>query len=180
MCIARGCVLHGVVLQPGVKVDHKLLNLITEERISNMVLIEDGKPKKYENVENIIDSYYENMIGIYSVLKKSRIKVLKEKIPKLEDRIKIIEAVKSKMLDIHWAIDKIKDFLNSENISFDVYKTILTPEYSKDNIPKLKNDIAEIKEKLRILENSKSSDEWLNRLIKLENVIKTFRKSRKG
>ena len=173
------CELRGVIVQPDVQIDHKLLGLISEERTSNMVLIDQNlKAKKYDTVEEIINDYMEYMLKIYSDLKKSRIKALESKIEKLDHRIKIIELVKSKELDIYWAMDKIESFLTGKNIKFDVYKTISVTEFSKDNTPKMKKELEDLREKLSELIKTKSSDEWLNRLVNLRKVIVAFYKER--
>lgn len=71
--------------------NHKDLGLIKPFSVGNMVMLENGRPKKYKTVEEILEKFYEHRIGFYQKRKDWIINEIEKDIRKNTQKRKFIK-----------------------------------------------------------------------------------------
>jgi len=95
------CELENVALDHGCNGVDKLLKLFTTNTTSNMHLFDaEDKLKKYENVETIIDDYYETRLKLYQTRKDYMIKALEKELLVLSNKSKYITEILEGTIDL--------------------------------------------------------------------------------
>jgi DNA topoisomerase-2 len=152
---------------------HILLKLTKNINLTNMhCFASDGNLKKYTNINDIMNEFYEFRLDAYQKRKDNLIKVLKEKIEIDSSKAKFIEAVISNKLKLH----KLEDNkINSELDKMKLYKkegydyllNIPMRGMTKSKIIDLENKINEFKKELSKLNKLSNKDLWINDLNKI-------------
>jgi DNA topoisomerase-2 len=89
------------------KLDHgcngleKMFKLFTTMTTTNMHLFDaQEKLKKYDNVETIIDDYYETRLQLYQVRKEYLIKILTKELTILSNKARYIQEILDEVIDL--------------------------------------------------------------------------------
>jgi len=152
---------------------HTLLKLTKNINLTNMhCFASDGNLKKYTNINDIMNEFYEFRLDAYQKRKDNLIKVLKEKIEIDSSQAKFIEAVISNKLKLHKLDDnKINSELDKMKLykkeGYDYLLNIPMRGMTKSKIIDLENKINEFKKELSKLNKLSNKDLWINDLNKI-------------
>ena len=152
---------------------HALLKLTKNINLTNMHCFGiDGNLKKYTNINDIMNEFYEFRLVAYQKRKDNLIKVLKEKIEIDSSKAKFITAVISNKLKLHKLEDnKIISELDKMKLykkeGYDYLLNIPMRGMTKSKINDLENKINEFKKELLKLKKLSNKDFWINDLNKL-------------
>ena len=162
--------------------------------INNMVLFSpEGKIRKYESIEEILDEFYNTRMKYYELRKNYLLNILNNEINIIKNKIRFIEMVVNNKLNKD---NENKDLLinelnrlkfdslyifNMDNININNEKStnnfdylINLKECNKKEIEKLNNEKNLKEEELKIIENSDIKKMWIDDLDELENQLKHF------
>ena len=149
---------------------HNLLRLVRNINLTNMhCFSSEGKIKKYNNINQILEEFYNYRLNIYQNRKLNLIKTIKEKIEIESSKEKFIDAVISDKLKIYKLDDdKINNELDKMKLfkknGYDYLFNINLRGITKNKIQELNNKIIELKKELNKLNKLSNIDMWLNDL----------------
>lgn len=158
---------------------HKKLNLETYLSIDNMNLFDaNGKIKKYNNVYEIIDDFFEIRLEYYKRRKQFQIEEIKSEIKILQNKMKFLKFVIDGSIVINKRsrsmVEKDIDHHKLEKID-DSYNYLLNMSimsFTKDRLQELREEYNKIREKLKELEQTPEENIWLSELTELKSKIK--------
>jgi len=176
----------------------KLLKLFTTNTNSNMHLFDAAdKLKKYENVEEIIDDYYETRMSIYQKRKDFMIQSLEKELVLLTNKVKYIKENLDGTIDLRKkkkdevvqmleskGYDKINSKLevdNSKNVdNFDYNYLIKMPmdSVTEENVEKLEKEQTNKNVELDDIKNTTICQMWSNELSLLEKQYLEYKEIR--
>ena len=152
---------------------HTLLKLTKNINLTNMhCFASDGNLKKYTNINDIMNEFYEFRLEAYQKRKDNLIKVIKEKIEIDSSKAKFITAIITNKLKLHKLEDnKITSELDKMKLykkeGYDYLLNIPMRGMTKSKINDLENKISEFKKELSKLSKLSNKDLWINDLNKL-------------
>ncbi len=152
---------------------HTLLKLTKNINLTNMhCFASDGNLKKYTNINDIMNEFYDFRLDAYQKRKDNLIKVLKEKIEIDSSKAKFIAAVITNKLKLHKLEDnKITSELDKMKLykkeGYDYLLNIPMRGMTKSKINDLENRISEFKKELSKLGKLSNKDLWINDLNKI-------------
>lgn len=149
------------------------LGLTRTFTLSNMTLIDNfGHPYHFTDANEIMESYYQNMIELFERLHQRRIATIKEDIQKLMLKLKFVRMVTSRELEIfHRPEEDIIADLSKLEIPLEVYQETKAPEFNPKKIDKLSQNISDLETELSTQINTSPQDIWNGMLDKLVRVI---------
>jgi DNA topoisomerase-2 len=176
----------------------KLLKLFTTNTNSNMHLFDAAdKLKKYENVQEIIDDYYETRMSIYQKRKYFMIQSLEKELVLLTNKVKYIKENLDGTIDLRKkkkdevvqmleskGYDKINSKLeldNSKNVdNFDYNYLIKMPmdSVTEENVEKLEKEQTNKNVELDDIKNTTICQMWSNELSLLEKQYLEYKEIR--
>lgn len=146
------------------------LNLVKNLSMNNMNLIDlNGVPKKYENVKQIMDDHFKEMVELYALYKESKIEKLDLELMHLNDKQKLIKAIvidetlkvyKRKKDDILNDIKKLK-------LSEVEFEKLKITDATKEKIDELFSKIDKVEKELVEVKRTKPETFFVRRLEKL-------------
>ena len=152
---------------------HTLLKLTKNINLTNMhCFASDGNLKKYTNINDIMNEFYEFRLEAYQKRKDNLIKVLKEKIEIDSSKAKFIAAIITNKLKLHKLEDnKITSELDKMKLykkeGYDYLLNIPMRGMTKNKINDLEKKISEFKKELSKLNKLSNKDLWINDLNKI-------------
>lgn len=152
---------------------YTLLKLTKNINLTNMhCFASDGNLKKYTNINDIMNEFYEFRLEAYQKRKDNLIKVIKEKIEIDSSKAKFIAAVITNKLKLYKLEDnKITSELDKMKLykkeGYDYLLNIPMRGMTKSKINDLENKISEFKKELSKLSKLSNKDLWINDLNKL-------------
>jgi DNA topoisomerase-2 len=165
----------------------KLLKLTTTNTTTNMNLFDaEEKLKKYENVSDIIDDYFDTRLVYYDERKDALIDELEKELIELSNKAKYIKEnivgtidlrKKKKEQIIQMLEDKGYDIINNDN----EYKYLVKmpmDSVSEENVAKLLKDHGDKEAELVRIKNTTIQQMWLNDLELLEKAYQEYIKER--
>jgi len=164
---------------------YKLLKLTTTVSTSNMHLFDkECKLKKYEDVAQIIDDFYDVRLETYVKRKTYLIEEMTKVLQKLTNKARFIQGVLDDTIDLRKKDhDTINSMLNNKgfdqiNESFDYLIKLPMNTVSKENVEKLLNEKANVEIELAELEQTSVQQIWLKELNRFEKEYKTYKNRR--
>ena len=154
----------------------KLLKLSTTVSTTNMHLFDSNERlKKYQNVEEIIDDYYEVRLKGYVTRKAYIIKILERELRILSNKAKYITEILEDTIDLRRkkkdAIIKMLESKRYDKIDGDnEFKYLIKmsmDSVTEENVAKLKGDHETKKNELNNIKNTRPEDMWLGELEEL-------------
>ena len=142
------------------KPGYKELKLRRSFALTNMVLLEeDGTPVKYDNVLDILESFYQKRLPYYTIRRDNMIDETTKYLQLLSDKIAFILAIVEKRLKIRNVPKKtvIENMIKLE-LNVDLYGTAKLSNINKDEVDELMKE-KEIKQKHL---------DWLNKITPAE------------
>ena len=166
--------------------DDELINkfkLISKINASNMHLFDkDGKIKKYNNVYEIIDEYFQVRLNYYDKRKEYLLNKLNQRKLWFDNVIRFIDMViKGKIVINNKKLDVIIKSLDDNNFdkvddSYNYLLNISIYKFSKDELDKLNNDYKNLLEEIKTLTSKDNKQLWKDDLIELKKEIRKIRK----
>ena len=165
----------------------KMFKLFTTNTTTNMHLFDaEDKLKKYENVCEIIDDYFDTRLQMYEVRKNYLIMAITEELLLLSNKLKYIKEVLEGTVDLR---RKKKDEVSAmllekgynvidEDADFKYLTKLPMDSVSQENVEKLENDH---QNKMVELDNVKSTtiqQMWLKELVVLETEYLHYKEIR--
>lgn len=162
----------GLIIKIKLKTPLEIINDESKQLDNINSIDENGKLIEYNTICDYIESYVELRLAKYDERKDKMLKKYAEEMLKLENKIKFIENFDKSLVGkkhddiVKYYSNIIKDIEHCDYL-FDM-KMI---NISKEKIQTLKDEIAELIEKIKMLENKKNTDIWIEELNELENVL---------
>ena len=185
------CELENVALDHGCNGVDKLLKLFTTNTTSNMHLFDaEDKLKKYENVESIIDDYYETRLKLYQTRKDYMIKALEKELLVLSNKSKYITEILEGTIDLRKKTTtqvsqmlKEKDYHiidkdNSEGNDFKYLTRMPMDSVTEENVDKLNNECTSTEAELISVKNTTVYQMWTNELELLKQQYLEYKENR--
>ena len=157
----------------------KTLKLYSTVTTSNMHMFDaNDKLKKYENIEHIIDDYFDVRLEMYQTRKSHMIKLRTYECSILENKARYITEILNETIDLRKKKkDVIIQLLKSKNYTvFDndeEYKYLLKmsmDSVSEENVEKLTKEFNEKMEELNLIKSTSIEHMWLHELQTLEQM----------
>ena len=166
----------------------KLLKLYSTSSTTNMNLFNsEDKLKKYENVEEIIDDYYEIRFEYYEDRKEYIINALEKDIIILSNKVKYIKEILDETIDlrkkkkqeiIDMLVEK-KYYMIEDDKDFKYLVKMPMDSVSEENVEKMLNEHKEKANELERIKSTTIEEMWLSELEILENEYQEYQKERK-
>ena len=169
----------------GINGVEKLLKLSSSVSSSNMHMFNrDCKLRKYNNVEEIINEFYDVRLEMYSKRKKYLIEDLKKKLIKLSNRAQYILSTLDGSIDLRRKnASTVHELLTSMKFALidgDFKYLIKMPmdSVTQENVEKIVKEKGDAEKELEILEKTKLEKMWLSELSVLKNEYAKYKKTR--
>jgi DNA topoisomerase-2 len=166
----------------------KLLKLYSTSSTTNMNLFNsEDKLKKYENVEEIIDDYYEIRFEYYEDRKEYIINTLEKDIIILSNKVKYIKEILDETIDLRKKkkqeiIDMLVEkqyYMIEDDKEFKYLVKMPMDSVSEENVEKMLNEHKEKADELQRIKSTTIEEMWLSELAILENEYQEYQKERK-
>ena len=171
----------------GINGVEKMLKLTSSISSTNMHMFnKDCKLRKYKNVQEIIDEFYDVRLETYSRRKKQLIKELEEKLVKLSNRAKYILATLDGKVDLRrknaatvhqLLVDQGFDLIDGD---FKYLIKMPMDSVTQENVEKILKEKDEADEELRVLRKTSLETMWLKELKHLEKEYENYQKKRQN
>ena len=156
----------------------KVLKVFNNISTTNMHLFDYKEHlQKYENVYNIIDSYYSRRLECYQIRKDYLIKKLNEMLKVISNKVKYINEVLDDTIDLRRknkqqinimlekkSYDKVDD-------NFNYLIQMSMDSVSEESIKKLVEELNKLQQELEVLTNTTIEEMWIKELNILEETI---------
>ena len=154
--------------------NHRSLHLVKSFGLSNITLIDHkGFPKKFEDIQTVLEEYFVNMLKHYELVRNNRISNEEEKFKDTSFKIKFISLVLSKEIVIMKVKEEdIKAKMTEHNIPFDYYDKSRSRDFSVESLEKHKKNLEECKARLELSKKVVAQEIWINDLDILEKELK--------
>lgn len=142
--------------------------------LSNMVLIDDnGFPSHYDNIDLVMESYYQSMAAMYELFKKTQLDELKEDINELSLILKFIRLVIDEAIIIFKKSKKdIYTQMGVYQIPQEILSKVKLEDCTEDELLIIQNKINKKIEEYRTLEAIPSTQMWISRLETFYNALR--------
>jgi len=171
--------------EDGVNGVYKLLKLTTTVSTTNMHLFDkDCKLKKYDNVSQIIDDYFEVRLNTYVLRKAHLVKEMNKVLCKLTNKARFISCILDDTIDLRrkdeQTIDAMLETFRFDKLddSFDYLIKLPMNTVSKENVEKLLKEKGDVEVELAELERTTVQQIWLAELEKFEKEYSVYKKKR--
>lgn len=176
---------------PDIDTKGNLSNLRVKKSLNNMHLLDkEGKPRKFNTVEEIIEYYCPERLSLYKKRRSYQIKSFKREISKKNNILRFILLVVEKKLDLYQSeedldadlekheFEKIGGKNGSEILSFDYLLRLQLRTLTLNKVENLKKEIEKLKKSMSILKKKTEKDMWLEELDLFEKAYTKFLKTR--
>ena len=179
--------LESTVSENGCNGLEKMFKLFTTNTTTNMHLFDaEDKLKKYENVCEIIDDYFDTRLQMYQVRKNYLIIAITEELVLLSNKVKYIKEVLEGTVDLR---RKKKDEVSAmllekgynvidEDTDFKYLTKLPMDSVSQENVEKLENDHQNKMVELDEIKTTTIQQMWLKELVVLETEYLHYKEIR--
>ena len=177
--------LESTVDANGINGLEKLLKLHTSVSNTNINMFDaDCKLKKYNNIEDIIDEYYQIRLDLYGKRKNSMIQSLENKLLKLSNRARYIQETLNNNIDLRRKTNIVVDELltNMNFIKIDDNYKYLTKmpmdSVTNENVAQIMKEKENTENELNILKSTTLEQMWSQELKLFEKEYLKYREYR--
>jgi len=170
--------------EQGLLCNTKNLKLTSTLHTSNMVLFDENEQiHRYRTVDEIIDTFCRVRFLHYTKRKEHQMKCLEKHIKHLSNKMKFVESVISKKLDIMNVDEETieKDMekigLTRESESFDYLLRMQVRTFTREKVDSMKTELEANRKSLEELEGKTEADLWILELNEFEKQYVKFEKS---
>ena len=156
----------------------KLLKMTVIKTTHNMHLFNSNEQlKKYKDVEEIIDEFYEERLNMYEKRRQYRITSISLLLRTINNKVNYINGLLTNKLDLRGKASKtiedmlIKYGLDKEKDSFHYLTKMAMDSVSKENVAKLLEQKDKLDNEYNMLQSSNAISIWLEDLEELEPFI---------
>lgn len=164
-----------VELKDGMICNNETLNLRCSISTTNMVLFAEGKTlKKFDSVEEIIDTFCDKRYEYYTLRKSYLLKILNEKLIVSMNKKRFLEEVMNDVLILrHREEDEIVNEMIETGYylkdgSFSYLLSMQIRSFTRNKVEELESQISKLKDKIKETDDISESKMWLNELDELE------------
>jgi DNA topoisomerase-2 len=179
--------LEATQLEHGCNALEKLFKLYTTNTTTNMHLFDaDDKLRKYDNIEEIIDDYFETRLKLYSDRKAYLIDALERELLILSNKARYIQELLDGTIDLRKKKkDEIIAMLLSKSYAtidddndFKYLVKMPMDSVSEENVERLNNDHKNKSDELQRIKETSEQQMWLYELENLEHEYLKYRSER--
>lgn len=160
----------------------KTLKLYTTISTSNIHMFDSNeKLQLYENIENVIDEYFDVRLNAYLIRKNKTIAILENEIILLKNKVNFINSILNDEIDLRQKKSDViikelinKSFIDVEKDGFKYLIKMPLDSVSKENIEKLTNEYLNKLNEIEKLKNTSIEEIWLNELEELKREYIEF------
>jgi len=154
--------------------NHRSLHLVKSFGMSNITLIDHkGFPKKFDDIQSVMQEYYQNMLLHYKLVRDNRIANEEEKFKDISYKIKFITLVlKNEITIMKVKEEYISTKMKEHEIPFEYYEKSKSRDFSIESLEKHKKNLQECKERLEYSKKVVPENIWLDDLEVLEKELK--------
>jgi DNA topoisomerase-2 len=170
--------------EQGLLCNTKNLKLTSTLHTSNMVLFDENEQiHRYRTVDEIIDAFCRVRFLHYTKRKEHQMKCLEKHIKHLSNKMKFVESVISKKLDIMNVDEETieKDMekigLTRESESFDYLLRMQVRTFTREKVDSMKTELEANRKSLTELEGKTEADLWIRELNEFEKQYVKFEKN---
>jgi DNA topoisomerase-2 len=174
-------------LEHGCNALEKLFKLYTTNTTTNMHLFDaDDKLRKYDNIEEIIDDYFETRLKLYSDRKAYLIDALERELLILSNKARYIQELLDGTIDLRkkkkdeiiaMLLSKSYATLDEDN-DFKYLVKMPMDSVSEENVEKLNKDHKDKSDELQRIKETSEQQMWLYELENLEQEYLKYRSER--
>ena len=161
--------------------NHKNLHLTKSFGMSNFILLDNqGIPRKYENVHDIMEEFFHIRLAGYVARKEWMLNDMGEKIKNLNYKIQFLELIiKKEISPVGMDKTTLKDMLsNKYQIPWEPVKETKFTQATKQGIEKLKKQVQDILLKIQQLQATTAENMWMSDLKEfIEAYCKQYNRS---
>jgi DNA topoisomerase II len=156
---------------------HKVFKLKSTIKCNLTLFDENGKIVIFMSVQEIIKHFFDVRLRYYNQRRLYLLKKYKSIIDKLQSKVLFIQKVISGDLKVFKIPKKdVEDQLTHHNFpkiidSYDYLLDLKIHQFTEEKIIQLENDLNDILEKFKALENKSPKDLWKDDLIELKNAL---------
>jgi DNA topoisomerase-2 len=133
------------------------------------LLTTEGKPIKYNTLEEVLEDFYNRRLPYYSLRKESMLKSISSQINKTDQKVAFILAVVEKRLKIrNVSKEVIFSRMDELGLNKEIYKETKLSSINKESVEKLLRQKEELIVEERKLKSTPSKQLWLSDLSELE------------
>ncbi len=159
----------------------KLLKLTTTVSTSNMHLFDaEGKLKKYETPQEIIDEYFNIRMEVYTKRKQYLVDEMRAVLQKLSNRARYITETLAGTIDLRRKtaieVNTLLEGRNYDKLEGDYKYLIKMPmdSVTKENVEAILKQKADTENELEILIRTTESQMWVNELNRLSGMLEQY------
>lgn len=149
--------------------------------MTNMTMINDnGLPHKFESTENILDTFYENMLQVFEAVKTKNLNDIAADIDDCNYRIRFIRLVIDKTLDVtsgKMSEDQVHTVMQEHEIPVEYLRKVSLHSFTTNEIEKLQAQIAKLDREYAALEKITPEQAWTTRLLAFQKELKAHKYS---
>lgn len=151
-------------------INHRSLRLRSSFGMNNITLIDNnGYPRVYTTVGDVITDYFQNMYQLYVTYKQSRITSIQEKIGDNEWKIYFISLVVEDKVKVFKQSDTfIYEQMDNYKVPHKYYDQVKLRDCSIEKINKLQSEIDSLKADKAELESKSPEGMWAENLVKIK------------
>lgn len=155
------------------KLSHEELYLIKSFPLSNInMLNEQGLPKHYNTVYEVLEEYYQIILNLFSQLYQVEMTNLAAQVKKNQEKIHFIQLVLDGRIEILGKSRKsILKLLEMHNVDYDIYKATSSEDYSTESLLELHNKVSDLTLKIQDLADKTPEYLWLEKLLSLKKML---------
>lgn len=150
--------------------NHKNLYLQRNLSMTNMVLLENGRPKKYASAHDIMETFYQKRLPWYQVRKDSILNKLNHKLTVISDKMKVIRLVKDGHVRIinRKKSEVMNELEKNHGINKDNVSDLSLWSLTDDVIEEHQNKLNKIHEDIQKVTNTDIRQMWHNDIVTFE------------
>lgn len=154
-------------------VNENSLRLVKSYSLNNMVLLDmRDKPKRYANVESILEEFFTIRLSYYGVRKQHILNDLQKQIAHSELKLKFMIAVHTGEITVNRHDSLIYADMDVRGFPRDFYNKAKLRSISDNNIEKLRQKILELYQKYQELNAKRNEDLWFSDINEFEVAYK--------
>ena len=152
---------------------YEKLHLIKSYGLTNMVLLDlNNKPKKYKNIQEILEDFYEFRFPFFEKRRQYFLSDLLKQKGEFDGKLRFVSAVVHKQLNIVNRFEnEIRVDLQNLQIPYSVYDNAKANIFTNEKIQELQNKINDLQNKIDYYNKVTPTQLWLNDIADFEKHL---------
>lgn len=152
---------------------HESAGLVKKFPMNNMVLLQDnGAPRRFRTVSEILDAHFAAMNPHYAAVKKSRLEELGAQLERLRSRRALVEAIVTETLVIYRRTkEAIRNDVVRMGLSLKELETLKVTELDADDVTALTAKIAKLEDEFASVKSAHHLKLWESRLLEFRKEL---------